>query len=182
MSVLVLTRADRTSSVASDDNNIYGASTDEELFGFGGADSIAGNDGNDTLHGGGGHDLLLGGKGQDELRGGTGRDTIFGGQGDDALYGGAGADRLSGDFGQDTLVGGSGDDTFAFVKRTADAIDTIQDFTDGDIVELKGFTGLGGASIATTVDGDAILTVDGVTVAILEDAAATFDLGDIVFV
>lgn len=102
---------------------------------------IAGNDGDDVIDGGGGADFILGNRGNDIMDGGTGRDVLFGGRGDDSMIGGAGRDFLSGDFGTDTMKGGSGSDTFYFNARTADAVDTITDYSlaQGDKILLDGF-------------------------------------------
>lgn len=127
---------------------------------------IAGNIGDDVIDGGGGSDFILGNRGNDEIDGGTGRDVLYGGRGDDDLNGGSGRDFISGDLGADTLKGGSGADTFYFKSNTADATDTVTDYTAADTILLDGFTGPG-AAVATTggtnivVDGDVVAFLDG---------------------
>jgi Ca2+-binding RTX toxin-like protein len=164
------------------EDSLTGSSADELIRGLGGADTLAGNAGDDTISGGSGKDVLLGGKGEDLIKGGTGGDTLYGGQGDDSIKGGSGKDYLSGDFGADTLNGGSGDDVFVFHTRTIDgAVDTIEDFTDGeDRVELRDFIA---TDVTISDDGtDAFLLYEGNVIAVLEGAAATFDITDIDFV
>jgi Ca2+-binding RTX toxin-like protein len=146
------------------EDSLTGSSADELIRGLGGADTLAGNAGDDTISGGSGNDVLLGGKGDDSIKGGSGKDY------------------LSGDFGADTLNGGSGDDVFVFHTRTIDgAVDTIEDFTDGeDRVELRDFIA---TDVTISDDGtDAFLLYEGNVIAVLEGAAATFDITDIDFV
>jgi Ca2+-binding RTX toxin-like protein len=65
---------------------------------------------------------------------------LFGGAADDVLVGGSGNDLLYGGLGADTLTGGAGADVFRY-QSTAEsggaAIDHIQDFTLGDIIDLS---------------------------------------------
>ena len=117
-----------------------------------------GTDAADTLTGGAGDDTLAGGAGNDLLAGGTGRDQLYGGDGDDTLIGGDGAD---------TLTGGAGNDTFRVLTVGDAAGDRIQDFADGDRLDLSAlgavfigggaFTGssvnLGPAQVRTAVTG-----------------------------
>ncbi|WP_145675644.1 nidogen-like domain-containing protein, partial [Azospirillum brasilense] len=117
-----------------------------------------GTAGDDTLAGDAGDDTLLGGAGNDLLSGGAGRDRLDGGDGDDTLTGGDGAD---------TLTGGAGSDVFRVLTVGDAAGDRIQDFADGDRLDLKAlqasfigdraFTGtaanLGPAQIRTAVTG-----------------------------
>ncbi|MGR0187650.1 Calx-beta domain-containing protein [Azospirillum aestuarii] len=105
-----------------------------------------GTDAADTLTGGAGDDTLTGGAGIDSLTGGAGRDRLDGGDGDDTLLGGDGAD---------TLTGGAGDDTFRVLTVGDAAGDRIQDFADGDRLDLSalgaGFIG-GGAFTGSSVN------------------------------
>ncbi len=58
--------------------------------------------------------------------------------------GGAGDDTLDGGRGSDFLCGGSGNDTFVFTNDSSSGgdLDTIGDFSDGDTIQLSGFTGI----------------------------------------
>ena len=71
--------------------------------------------------------------------------TLVGGLGNDILSGGAGTDLLNGGAGVDTLTGDAGNDTFAFVAGDSGtvlgAIDTVADFTAGDLIDLTAFGG-----------------------------------------
>ena len=83
--------------------------------------------------------LLVGGtSGVDTVFGGLGADTLFGGSGNDSLNGGAGNDVLIGGTGHDSLHGGGGADRFLFDDR-AIGVDTILDFTKGDVIDLRAF-------------------------------------------
>ncbi|MDQ2104127.1 Calx-beta domain-containing protein [Azospirillum isscasi] len=82
----------------------------------------------DSLTGGAGDDTLNGGAGNDTLNGGAGRDRLDGGSGDDTLLGGDGAD---------TLTGGAGNDVFRVLTVGDAAGDRIQDFADGDRLDLS---------------------------------------------
>ena len=67
------------------------------------------------------------------LRGGAGNDQLSGGDGDDEIHG---------ESGDDLLTGGSGNDVFAFAAAS-NGVDTITDFTVGDVIRIEGaaFTG-----------------------------------------
>lgn len=133
------------------DNTIVGGLGSDRLFGLGGDDRLVGNEGNDVLLGGVGDDSLFGnagddslleGAGDDVLRGGTGRDILRGGVGDDALSGDWGDDVLVGGAGVDRMSGGEGNDLFRFRSSAeigrGSAADTIEDFTTGDRIDLRG--------------------------------------------
>jgi len=65
---------------------------------------------------------------------------IYGGQGVDEITGSQGNDIISGGFGSDTLRGGGGNDLFLYRnvgESTAAALDGIQDFNLGDILDLS---------------------------------------------
>jgi Ca2+-binding RTX toxin-like protein len=83
-------------------------------------------------------DLLIGNEGANILTGQGGNDTLLGSGGVDILIGGAGNDRLDGGKGVDTLTGDAGNDRFVFSNGYG--ADTITDFADGDIIDLKRLT------------------------------------------
>ena len=66
---------------------------------------------------------------------GTGR-TIDGTRGNDVLQGGSGDDVLRGNGGEDRFTGGGGRDTFVF--QETGLWDLIQDWGDGDMIDLRG--------------------------------------------
>ncbi|MBP2296818.1 Calx-beta domain-containing protein [Azospirillum rugosum] len=120
-------RTDRSIEIAGEhilqiDPNAPGVLVRARGQGFGGTA------GDDTLAGDAGDDTLVGGAGNDLLSGGTGRDRLDGGDGDDTLTGGDGAD---------TLTGGAGADVFRVLTVGDAAGDRIQDFADGDRLDLK---------------------------------------------
>ncbi len=134
-----------------------------------------------------------GGAGDDTLVGGSGNDTLTGGGGNDILEGGWGNDTLAGGGGNDDLTGGRGDDTFVFTNDSSSSndVDTIQDFSDGDTIQLSGFTGIDDYSdlkgrIATTYSGGISTFIDltdvGGGLIVLEDVTwADLDAGDFDF-
>ena len=134
------------------DNVLRGYAGNDRLEGLEGNDVLDGGAGNDTLKGGAGADELLGGDGDDLLDGGAGNDTLKGGAGVDELLGGDGDDVLDGGPGNDRLTGGDGADIFLFDPAQA-GVDTITDFTRGDIVRLSGVTLSGSLSAG---DGSAL--------------------------
>jgi Ca2+-binding RTX toxin-like protein len=63
---------------------------------------------------------------------------IYGNAGNNHLSGGIGEDVLGGKSGNDVLSGNAGNDTFVFDK--GNAVDTIEDYTDGqDTIQIGGF-------------------------------------------
>jgi glucose/arabinose dehydrogenase len=97
------------------------------------ADRIEGGDGNDRIHGGAGNDRIYGE---------TGNDRLFGGSQDDLLYGGAGVEQLTGGAGTDWFVfGGPADSGVGAGRR-----DVIMDFTDGDLIYLRGIDARAGTA------------------------------------
>jgi len=78
-----------------------------------------------------------------------GQFQVFGGAGNDTITGGAGSDRIWGGGGADTLTGGPGADTFAFVSSADSspvARDTINDFADGDKIDLSRIDAVAGGT------------------------------------
>ena len=94
-----------------------------------------------------GTNWIQGTSGDDTLEGETGDDYILGREGDDLIFGGEGNDRLYGDLegqsGNDTLYGGEGEDTFAFIPSTSGGTNVINDFADGEEVDVI-LEGVGG--------------------------------------
>jgi VCBS repeat-containing protein len=120
--------------------------------GTNGADAIVGTNGDDTINGASGDDDISSGADSDVLNGGSGKDYLSGGSQNDTLNGNTDADTLSGGDGSDQLRGGTGDDTFVF-NFGEDGFDTIIDFNrggvaGGDVIQLQGFSGLGGSLAA----------------------------------
>ena len=72
----------------------------------------------------------------ESTRGQGGRVPAVGG--DDELDGGRGRDRLDGGSGNDDLTGGRGDDIFIYGRGR----DEIEDFRDGDVIDLKARLGV----------------------------------------
>jgi|GEM_PF-5347175 len=105
-------------------HNAGGAASDV----FSSIENLTGTAFHDVLSGNPIRNLLDGGAGNDYLSGLAGGDTIRGSDGDDVIDGGAG---------KDILTGGPGADTFYFAS-TAEAGDTITDFSVGDIIALSG--------------------------------------------
>ncbi|MEO0417790.1 MAG: lamin tail domain-containing protein [Pseudomonadota bacterium] len=174
-----------------DDDTVIGNGGDDQLNGGQGDDFLDGGDGDDTLNGGNQKDVLIGGDGEDilnggnggdrleggadndTLNGGSGRDTLLGGSGDDTLDGGRSDDRLNGGEGADILTGGVGSDLFIFgTDGTEDDADIVTDFELGDALLLLN---TGGKMVSVTQDGDdALITVDGVLIATIQNSPASF--------
>ena len=91
---------------------------------------------------------------------------------------GSGNDVISGGAGNDTLAGGTGSDTFVFLKSDGTSgADTITDFTAqaGDKLDLSSFgistkskaldtmTDDGSGNTQVTIDGDLIVTLNGIS-------------------
>ncbi|MCP5071886.1 MAG: calcium-binding protein [Rhodobacteraceae bacterium] len=152
------------------------------VFGGAGEDNLKGGAGDDEFDGGDDNDLLVGRAGNDELTGGVGNDTILGNDGDDTLFGGSQSDVINGGRGNDEITTGGGDDVIVF-KRSA-GNDTLTDFNNGrDVIDLQAFNLLnwnalnssgavsdvsGGVEIDfSLIGGSGILTIEGITVALL---------------
>jgi Ca2+-binding RTX toxin-like protein len=95
-----------------------------------------------TILGTSGADLLVGTEQADSLEGADGDDTLVGGRGYDTLRGGAGDDTLVGGPGSDDLNGGAGRDVFRYDSLDEINGDWIQDFSEGDRVDLSALTNL----------------------------------------
>ncbi len=113
---------------------------------------IIGTSSNDTLIAGHGNDTITGSAGDDSLSGLSGDDVISGGEGKDTLYGG---------LGNDTLIGGKGQDWFVFrsldevsVYSIYGDIDTINDFSVGDKIDLSTLTDYHFVGIGHSLSGN----------------------------
>jgi serralysin len=87
----------------------------------------------------------------------VGDDTLLGSAGNDTLYGEAGNDILLGGSGTDVLHGGLGDDVFLFQSMDG-SVDTIADFTDGDVINITDV--LEGYDALTDILADFVQLVD----------------------
>jgi Ca2+-binding RTX toxin-like protein len=126
-------------------------------------ENIIGSQGSDNITLGAGANFADGQDGNDTISTGAGNDTLLGGAGDDTLIGGTGADLIFGGAGNDTIVYTIGDGT-----------DTID---GGDGLDTLRLLGAGANdTLNVLVDGTAITTVEGSTVASVE--AVTVDLAD----
>jgi Ca2+-binding RTX toxin-like protein len=141
----------------------------DTLDGGDGNDLLEGRMGGDVLDGGLGDDVLIGNQGKDALAGGDDNDELRGGQGVDTLDGGAGADTLYGAQGADVMTGGEGSDIFVFTTAPdGGGPDVVEDFADGDILQLDSavFAELAGIAdlSGNFVSGDgAVATTDQAT-------------------
>ncbi|MFC3123592.1 M10 family metallopeptidase C-terminal domain-containing protein [Pseudoroseomonas globiformis] len=127
---------DRTISGGSGNDTLTGGAGNDLISGGAGNDVLNGRGGDDRLRGGAGNDILYGEAGQDYLYGEEGDDILYGGDGDDRLMGGAGDDILIGGLGSDNLSGGEGNDIFRYLSVAEVAGDVINDFGQGDILDM----------------------------------------------
>ena len=117
-----------------------------------------------------------------EIGGGAGNDIIKSGSGNDSISTGLGNDMIYSGAGSDTLTGGTGSDTFVFLKSDGTSgADTITDFTAqaGDKIDLSSFgistkskaldtmTDDGSGNTQVTIDGDLIVTLNGISKSVL---------------
>ena len=123
-------------------DRLFGGSDDDLLFGGSGDDFLIGNDGDDELSGQQDHDTVNGGAGNDLITGNAGDDILNGQQGNDSISGGGGNDLIVGGTGNDTISGNGGSDRFRFTA-SSEGIDTINDFSATDTIEIVA-SGFGG--------------------------------------
>jgi len=88
----------------------------------------------------------------DSITGDTNANRLEGQGGNDTLIGGGGNDTLVGGAGDDSLTGGTGVDQFLF-SANANGVDTIADFSVGDVIGIGAALTSGGA---TAGDGSAV--------------------------
>ena len=170
--VIVGDEADNTLGGEERNDTIAGGLGNDLIFGQGGDDVLRG-DLNNSSGGGsvGGDDTIYGGMGNDRIGGKAGNDLIFGEAGNDRLWGDAGDDTLRGGLGNDSLNGGVGKDVF--VLKLDQGTDKIFDFkVDDDLIDITNLgVNLEDINI-TQQDKDAVITIDGVDIAILQDVTA----------
>ena len=114
-----------------------------------------------ALYGNAGGDTLVGTSGADTINGGDGDDMLYGRAGNDSISGGNGNDWLIGEGGNDILTGGAGNDRFVFTL--GDGLDTITDFTSGDLIDLRGYGIADFAALQplmAQVGGNVVITFD----------------------
>jgi Ca2+-binding RTX toxin-like protein len=148
-----------------DDGNdtITGGTSGDALFGGNGNDTLDGGaSAGDTISGGDGDDVIVQRVGNGILRGGAGDDTIsagvdndllIGDAGDDTLFGGTGSDTMNGQDGDDLLAGGTGAaniDTYLFGPGSE--IDRVQDYQEGENINLIGGLGLDEVTLSRSGD------------------------------
>jgi Ca2+-binding RTX toxin-like protein len=131
--------------------------------------------------GGAASDLLIGNELANTIAGNGGDDTILGAAGNDTLDGGDGKDWIDGGDGNDTLTGSAGDDIFVFSDGYDS--DTITDFESGDVIDLRGLTGV--VSLQDLIDnhmaqsgGDVVITVGTDVLTIKDVTIAELGTGD----
>ncbi|MEM9219769.1 MAG: Calx-beta domain-containing protein [Cyanobacteria bacterium P01_F01_bin.150] len=152
--------------------------TKDKLIGGPGNDRLDTRNGNkNILKGGGGNDRFFVGK-KDTASGGGGADILnaLKGRGQNILKGGGGDDVLLGKMG-DRLIGGGGADEFVLVKgKLPKRALTVQDFQQGrDRLSIQNFPDATTFSDLTLTqqNADTLITIQGQSVAILENVTAT---------
>ncbi len=132
--------------------------------------TIGGGEGNDTFiyANSGNNTIVLDDSGNVTINGNnngaeiSGFENIGGGSGNDTIYGNSSDNIIIGGQGSDIMFGGGGDDTFLFQDGdfTVGATDTIKDFDNGDMLDLRAFID-NGMTATTTVDasGNVIVSV-----------------------
>ncbi len=113
--------------------------------------SFSGNTDNNLFVAGSGNETLNG-------AGATGSNVMYAGTGSDQLLGGAGNDILVAGDGSSTLAGGTGSNIFAFIDQAggSTSMDTINDFTSSDTLELIGGVTVASQDLST---GDLVVTL-----------------------
>ncbi|MEX0297598.1 MAG: calcium-binding protein [Kordiimonas sp.] len=179
-----------------DPNKIWAGSGNDTIYGDSGNDTIGGGTGNDKIRSWAGNNLIFGGtgsqggnddiragdgddtiyasQGKDEISSGDGNDVIFGGPDNDRIYGGDGDDIIWGGSGYDYLNGGEGSDTFLFASGFGTA--EIEDFSDGDKIDLTAIEGLSIAdleAVATFENSTTTITLDTHGILILQKVDET---------
>lgn len=179
------------------DDAISGTEANDTISGFGGTDTIVGAGGDDfivsglegdsSIEGGTGNDTVWGGNGNEEIYGGVGDDYLLGGTGADELFGGEGNDTLT-VLGGDTAFGGEGGDHFQVVAEShsyseSDDLGIIADFEPGVdqvFVEISPGESIPEVEIVS-LEGNAILNLDGNPVCLFPNMAGLVDRADVTF-
>lgn len=175
------------------DDLIYGGDGDYTMNGGGGDDQLHGGDGDTTINGDDGNDVLFAGDGfsgisANTLNGGLGDDTIYGSnEAENTLNGGDGNDEIH-LRGHDIATGGAGTDSFHYSTEYSNGMQS--EITDYDAAEdqiivehAAGFIGGGEIpepEVTIKIDGeDAIICLDGEECVIVQGAAASLRVDDI---
>lgn len=190
-----------------EDDLVTGSDEVDRIATHEGNDTIDAGAGYDYVFGGGGDDVItldggnaVGGGGADTITGGDSGDYIYaaGGDGEIAFveYGGVrgydddgAADVIdAGDgndsitfSGSDTVTGGAGTDSFFVdVDGVIDSgsVAVLTDYESGEFVMLYADTTVGTVAV-TDVNGDAVVSVDGVDILVAEGAGGTLTESDI---
>jgi RTX calcium-binding nonapeptide repeat (4 copies)/Calx-beta domain len=116
------------------------------------------------------------------MNGTIGMDNMTGQGGNDIMNGGAANDRIDGGTGNDTITGGAGVDTFRFTDKKF-GLDTITDFTDGEILSFSTKLADNISDFVITNNGTNAVTVTlGLNSVVVQGTAPiTLDAGDFFF-
>lgn len=184
-------------------DNLNGGAGNDVLMDVLGTNDLSGGADNDVLIGGigktdgsgdGGADILIGGIGDDTLSGGTGNDTLSGDPegsfffGNDILIGGAGNDYLEGGLGADVFVfnPNEGSDTIGALNINLSSPGSTSapgpDFQSGiDTIDLSSF-GIANEtalfSAISTIGGNAVFSLSGTTITIIDVTEAELSFAD----
>jgi len=144
-------------------------------------DILAGSNDSNEIDAGRGDDVLIGRDGGDDLQGASGSDILVGGFAD---YDASGQiTNVTGDGADDVLNGGRGKGGDRFVFGSNDGDDTIEDFGNGDVIDLSftGVTDLASLTI-TNQNGDAVMQgISGTTITLIGVAADSLSESDFIF-
>lgn len=172
-------------------NHIDGGSGNDVLDGGAGADTLIGGDGDDIFYAaraddrvvesaGGGNDTVYAAAGfnlygtfvETLILTGSASDYALGNSQANTLIGNAGDNYIDGSYGNDRLTGGAGADAFHFLR--AFGADVITDFSaaEGDRILFNDTTH---DFVITQVGADAVITLNGQTVTVLNTNATDPD-------
>ncbi len=151
--------------------DVFGADI-EYFIGSNFDDTLVGDDRSLTFFGGDGFDVLLGGAGDDTLSGGNDSDNIDAGGGTNLVEGGAGADIFY------ITLATPGQTTIADFDAGMTFSDII--FVDGDDPAFDEFSEI--IALAVQNGADAVLTIGGHTVTLLNVLVTALDANDFDFI